>query len=140
MAEENFRSALQKGFDEGGLGLSEHSADEMALKIKRVLEEARDIKRYRTKLEKGSPLERREKLIERLRVYLLGEYGGQITLVQLRRLEEAIAKRVSGFTKMEDFQNFLDMPVEKGGAGMNAKTARHLGIYLEKLLAQGVQV
>jgi len=140
VADGNFKNVLQKSFDDGGIGLSEHSADEMTLKIKRVLEEARDIRRYRTKLERGTPSERRDKLIERLRVYLLEEYGGQITLVQLRRLEEAIAKRVSGFTKMEDFQNFLDMPIEKGGAGMNAKTARHLGIYLEKLLAQGVQI
>ena len=139
LGEEKFTQILSDSFSKGGVGIHQGTAKLMAEKVQKLLEEARDVTRIRKEIEEKAKLSKKEKLIQRLRTYLLDVYEGGINSVQLERLEEAIALRLFGDFQKKDFQRKLGLSLEKGGVGFNKRTARNLSIYLEKLIAQGIK-
>jgi len=138
MSEEKFFELLHAKYADGGVGMRSAEAREMAEKIKKIVKEARDIGRYRKTMNMDLAFFYQHKFVKRLKKYLLREYNKKLSAEQQRRLETAIADRVSGITKRRYFQKQLDLSLSKGGVGLNRKTAHDLTEYLEKLMAQGV--
>ena len=134
---EDFSRGLSTPFLEGGVGLARPAAEKMVEKTMKVLEASKDVARFRRHAEEVY-YPGQKTFVERLRTAILDEYEGQVSLAQLRRLEEAIGKRVTGKISEEDFRSFLDTDMEKGGMGFNSRTARNLSLVLEKILAQGI--
>jgi putative ABC transport system ATP-binding protein len=138
VSQDSFSQILSKSFPKGGIGIHPVTAQKMTDKIKKILRESRDIRRYRREIKEETPFSKEKELIEKLRAYLLDIYDGQVTQVQVERLEKAISDRISGENKKNEFQKKLDTSLKDGGVGLKQKTARNLTLYLEKLLTQGV--
>jgi len=133
-----FIQLVTKPFSEGGVDLSQAKAQDMAEKLKEVLVQSRDVKRFRRIIEQEeSDLSETKKYVRRLRMALLDQYRGEITPQQLKRLEEAIEDRISGYIGKNEFFQKLNLVTEKGGAGFGRKSARNLTNYFEKLISQG---
>jgi hypothetical protein len=60
--------------------------------------------------------------------------------VEQERLGELIADRVSGMSGEDEFHATLEAPKSKKGLGLKEATSDAVTRYLEKLIAQGVDV
>ena len=136
----HFGRALAIPPHEGGPGLHTNVAEKMAQRAATLLEEARDITRYRRVLGNvpmADPDQR--KLVRRLRDSMLGEYAGSPKREQIEQLDAAITDRVRGAYTPEAFEVHLSQTVAEGGPGFSVVSARNLARHLEKLLAQGIE-
>jgi hypothetical protein len=52
-------------------------------------------------------------------------------------MQKAVIDRLSGKFQKSDFYNFLDMPYESGGVGLNKKTAKSISEEMELILILG---
>jgi ABC-type lipoprotein export system ATPase subunit len=138
--EPEFMHALTAPFAQGGAEIPPPTALIMAKKIEKILENAREIRRYRKRLQdKFASTKQNERLIQ-LRQNVLDEYAGEVTEEQVRWLDDNIASRVGGLLTMEDFRDRLSITREHQGGGFSVKEARSISRYLEKLVAQGVHL
>jgi len=129
---EYFRK-LDKPIESGGVGLYKQTAETIARKTENLLKEVKEFKRGLMRVSQPSE---EAKLVARLREFILEEFGGQITMHQLQRLDKAISKRIVGIVNKKKFQQELDKPFEKGGVGLNRSTSRTFMRKIEALLAQ----
>lgn len=113
-------------------------ANRMAEKIKNILEQARDVRKYRSRLQERFESPKQQDRLHSLRQQILDEFEKPVSQYQAKWLDEHIASRVAGFITMEDFLNWLSLPPERHGGGFNTKDGRFISRYLEKLVAQGV--
>jgi putative ABC transport system ATP-binding protein len=139
ISKDDFFTLLSKSYDDGGAGLSQKIAGTMTGRIMLIVEEARDIRRYRQSVDQDKAFYYQHKFAKRLKEYLLEEFGERMPPMQEKALEMAIADRVAGLTRKEEFFLQLDRPLANNGVGLRRKTADALTRHLEKLLAQGVE-
>jgi putative ABC transport system ATP-binding protein len=123
---------------EHGLGLTEPIARDIASKMRKIIYQSTDVARLRAMKQKGVIITAQDDHVHRLRRYILNEYNLKISDEQSLVLDEAIAQRVLGFIKKEDFKNVLDTSLDAHGVGFDRKVTHMVARYLEKLLAQGV--
>jgi len=124
---------LDKPLENGGVGLYKQTAETIARRTRAVLTEVEAFKKGLLRVSEPSE---EAKLVARLREFLLEDYGGQVSMVQLQRLDAAISKRIVGILTKIKFQQELDKPFDKGGVGLNRNTSRTFMRKLEALLAQ----
>ncbi|MDP3963930.1 MAG: ABC transporter ATP-binding protein [bacterium] len=137
--EKGFFDTLCEKFSGGGVGVSKAIARVYTDRMKQIIEQSLDVKRYRRKLELADVADEGAEFIERLRRNVLDAYPGQINRTQLERLEDAIGARLSGVLRKDGFEKRMEMPVEDGGMGIDGYWAHTLTRYLEKLIAQGIK-
>jgi len=128
-----YQKNLDKPIENGGVGLYAQTAESIARKTIKLMEEVNEFKKGLLRVSEPSE---EAKLVARLREFILEEYSGQITMAQLQRLDSAISKRIVGILTKIKFQQDLDKPYEKGGVGLNRSTSRIFMHKLEALLAQ----
>ncbi len=133
---QNFREILTADFETGGIGISKAKAEKITEKTEKILEEAKNIGRYRRHLEYWHPKKRT--FVQDVRASILDEYRGEVNLAQVRKLDEAIAERIAGKIQREEFLKRLRLAPEKGGLGFTRPVSRRLTWVLEKIIAQGM--
>ena len=84
--------------------------------------------------DKYLPTPAEERAVE-LRGYLLDSYSGQLSLQQIKRLDYFLEERLVGRLDRFEFRGFLDIPFEKGGVGLNRRTAKTFAEQVEVMLA-----
>ncbi len=139
ISQEKLIEMLTTRFSRGGAGLNPGQAAKMAVEMDKILEQAEDFRRYRRRLEQNIFYNREEKLLNRLTDYLVEEYRGRVTPVQRRRLKNLVYNRISGLIRKEDFEHQLTLSLDRGGIGLNSRTAHNLTYYFEKIICQGVE-
>jgi predicted transcriptional regulator len=81
------------------------------------------------------PVEEIQMKVERLRKFILEGWKGSLkTEEQLKRLDEAILLRLEKKIGKKEFQRLLDLPLKKGGVGLDRRTARNFARKLEVAL------
>lgn len=134
-----FFELLQKDQKEGGIGLNEKEATELAQKMHNILKRSLDVRRFRKQKEKPNAIMPNEEAVSDLRDYLLEEQQlFELTEQQKSYLDGIIRNRVSGIIRKEEFKEQLSIPVEQRGVGLDMRTSHDLARYFEKLIAQGV--
>ncbi len=134
-----FEKIIADPFYKGGVDIPKQSAVEMAQQLKRILDESINIRRFRRSVSSdGKEISKQGKIIKKLRATLLDEYEGNVTPLQVKRLEEAIKDRLEANIQHNEFYNILNTSIKDGGVGFKRKTAKKLSFYLEKLIAQSV--
>ncbi len=126
---EKLKEILDRPFEEGGVGLYRQTAESLTQKIERVLAEM--------EFEEKEALEEteEEEKARRLRNFLLEGWRGNLKdFVQLERLDLAIKQRIGKKINKKEFQKFLDLPVKKGGVGLDRRTARNFARKLETVI------
>lgn len=138
MEDERFLSILQRSALEGGVGLDEKRAMQLTWKITSIINQSRDVSRFRDELEDDAAFFHQHKYIERIKRYLLDTCPSTITKQQQKLLEQFISDRLSGTFKPRIFEAQLYKKIEEGGVGLDTKSAIAVARYLEKLIVQGV--
>lgn len=124
---------LNLPYEEGGVGLYKQTAQRLVEEIETVLNEAEFLTK---KLEeRPGVLSSFELKIQSLRKYLLDKYeGGFNKIEELNLLEKFIKMRLENKFDRTQFQKHLDLPLSKGGLGLNRKTAKDWARRLEMVL------
>jgi ABC-type lipoprotein export system ATPase subunit len=136
---EKFTEFLVASFDDGGVGLNKPRALKVTDKIVKILEESKDVQRYRRRLLKGVLFTDQEVLVKNITEYLLADYHGQYSPEQKTSLRTAVFDRLVGNFRKEGFEDRLASSLKDGGVGFNSKTAHNLTLHLEKILIQGLE-
>lgn len=69
-----------------------------------------------------------------LRGFLLDTYSGKLSFEQIKRLELALRKMLTGEIRKSDFEKILDLSWAKGGVGLNRRTAKKFAREIELIL------
>jgi len=126
-----FKEILDRPFEKGGVGLYRQTAESFAQKIERILAESEALKEVLPE----KPVEEIQMKVERLRKFILEGWKGSLkTEEQLKRLDEAIRLRLEKKIGKKEFQRLLDLPLKKGGVGLDKRTARNFARKLEVAL------
>jgi len=127
------KEEMFKKFDQpeekGGLNLYTQKARELTKKITKMIEEIKIVEERKTSI--LTPIQ--EKAIK-IRKYLLDEYKGQLSLEQIKRLDEFLEKRITGKVNKKTFRELIDKPFKEGGVGLNKRTAKKFADKVEIIL------
>jgi len=119
--------------EEGGMGLNLNTARKFSNIIEEVVQKGDFIQKETPHMKENEIDPIRETVNEIRKTLLLG-YGGELTLGQVEALNKGIEYRIFSKISRREFQEFLDRPFEKGGAGFNARSARNLSRKLEIIM------
>lgn len=136
---EAFIGMLNKSPEDGGVGLRPERAELITQRLRRVLDESKDIIRFR-KLqdEKNTHASQQDEIADRLAVELLQEYKIELSKQRFMNLKAAVDVRLSGFVEKEEFKRQLQLPEGEGGVELDRHVTHDIARFLEKLIAQGV--
>ncbi|MDI6603229.1 MAG: ABC transporter ATP-binding protein [Patescibacteria group bacterium] len=134
ISEEKFKELLDLPFDQGGIGLYHQTAQRFTKNVEHILAQAEFLE---AKVSPKPPKSEIEVKAEQIRRYLLDSYAGTLELEEeLRRLDSFIQQRIQRQITSKQFQKYLDLPLRKGGVGLNKRTAKDFARKLEIILAQ----
>lgn len=140
MDRDAFLKALTLAFERGGVGVPVSEARRMVNVSKKIIEQADDIRRFRSSVTHNNAFFQQDELAARLRDHLLQTFNLKLSKQQDTNLTQAIADRVVGVTTEDDFYAVLLAGVTSGGLKLSESEADNLTRYFEKLIAQGVDV
>lgn len=135
-----FVRSLILPYEQGGVGVDEKTAKQMADKSIRLIEQADDIRRYRAHRDDETIFFNQHQLAERMHDHLIKAYNMRLNKSQNDNLIELIADRVTGVAGEDDFNERLMKSLKTGGLGLSEKEADGVTRYFEKLIALGVDV
>ena len=107
-----------------GAGLNSQKATRLT---KDIIEIVDDWKKFSIENTPESSVEAIKKEVFSIRTYLLEEYSGTLTKTQVEILDVLIRDLITKETDFDKFVALLDLPLKKGGLGLNAHTAKHFG-------------
>jgi putative ABC transport system ATP-binding protein len=136
----NFISVLTRAYSEGGVEIDRATAERMAANATTMIAEADDIRRFRNHNKSESAFFEQHKFAERIKEHLIHGHGVRLSEKQEARISELIADRVTGVSEESDFHDLLISSDRRHGLGLKAGAADDITRYLEKLIAQGVDV
>lgn len=135
----SFDKLLTNKYKDGGVGIDPGLAKVMTKKIDKILAQAKDIRRYRRRMESNNFFESEEGLINKLVADLLSECEKKLNAKEKKAFKELVYRRISGLIKKNGFEEALSTSIDKGGMGFDRKLANRVTQYFEKLLIQGLQ-
>lgn len=118
----------------GGLGMDKRTANNLARKIRAIITEIKIIEEEDKKKNLNDNFDPDEK-IKQIRHYLFSSFNVQIKNYDaLNVINAAIKERLENEIDKKDFQNKLDLPLAKGGAGLDKRNAQKVARRLELLM------
>lgn len=130
--------SLMADFDSGGVGLPVARATEMAGKLMSINEHALDIQRFRrAKTGEGVQIRNME-FINRIAEFVAGQFDLSLDATGKQHFEDAIAQRIGGFIKRDEFADQVGLSQKEGGVGLNKKQSFDVSRLIEKLIALGI--
>lgn len=137
---DHFIKMLAKRYEDGGADIDRAVAERMAKETLHIMKQADDIRRFRNSNKMDAAFFIQHKFAERLKEHLLEGHGIRLTKKGETYLSETIADRVSGMLSGEDFHEELEKAESRKGLGLKTHVADEISRYLEKLIAQGIDV
>lgn len=137
---ETFIKSLILKYEQGGAEVEEKEARRMAHLAEKMITQADDIRRFRSKKDNDNVFFSQHKLAERLRDHMQQMYRLKLNKEQDENMVEMIADRVTGVTDESELNARLMKGVKSGGLGLDAREADDVTRYFEKIIAQGVDV
>jgi putative ABC transport system ATP-binding protein len=123
-------SMLDRDENKGGLGMDKRTAVNLTKKVKETVKEIRLIS--------DPPKKRIGDIVhftDQLRYYLLDSLDIEIKHTQsVDVINRAIKERIYGYTDKKGVKAVLDLPVSKGGAGLDKRASRNMSRLLELIL------
>lgn len=116
-----------------GAGVYKQKAHRLADQIEDIVKEIASILTTKETASPASLLERNAQIIRR---HLLDRYDGHITPETIRKLDRVIAARISGEISAAELKEALDVSEQRGGLGLNRKTAKRFAEEVEFVLSQ----
>lgn len=135
-----FISVLSRSYEEGGVNLPRAQAERMAVQSAKMIEQADDIRRFRSHNKSDAAFFEQHKFADRIKEYLVHGHGIKLGEKGEERVAELIADRVTGVSDGNEFHALLESKERRRGLGLSEPIADEVSRYLEKLIAQGVDV
>jgi len=128
-----FRNVLDRPYKDGGLGLWKPKADKVAGYIEEIIEKKREVEEIYLELEKNPEAPLRNE-VEKIREWLLEEYGGQISDFQKFRMDEIIQERLRNIINETHFKRIVNLSKNKFGVGLSFRAAQQISDKMESIL------
>jgi len=128
-----FTEFLDCPFKEGGLGLWKPRAQKIAQTIEELIMKRKTVEEIYEELEKDLETPLYEE-VAKMRAWLLGDYKGILSDVQLVRFNEAVEDRFRNIISPENFRQVLELSKFDFGVGLASGTARSVSERLETIL------
>jgi len=120
--------------EKGGMGMDKRTAAKLADKINGVIQEIKLLIKTEEELKNTGLIVSSEAIIQ-LRQYLLDYFDVEIKdLDVLRIIDQIIEERLKNKIDRVGARRKLDLPIKKGGAGMDKRTAKKMARRLELLI------
>ncbi|MCL0056705.1 ABC transporter ATP-binding protein [Dehalococcoidia bacterium] len=127
--------AILKILDSPPIDLYRQTAQDLTKKIITLTKEIQEIEKIEEE-EKEYPATTSltdEKAMV-LRRHLLDDYSGQLSMEQIKRLDGFLAQRIIGKMDKKELEKMFDLPLKKGGIGLNRRTAKRFIREIEIIL------
>jgi putative ABC transport system ATP-binding protein len=134
----NYLRTLMDDYEKGGVGLPVARATEMSQKLSDILIHARDIQRYRRVRNNQITQIRSTEFINRIAEFLATQVDLKLDAAQKEHFETAIAQRIGGFVRKDEFGEQLGLSLADGGVALNKKQTFDTVRLIEKLIALGI--
>lgn len=140
ISQKNFAAVLSRKYEDGGVNLDRKTSEHMGREAAKIMEQADDIRRFRSHNKSDAAFFEQHKFAERLKEYLVQSHSIHLSEKQESRVSELIADRVTGVSNEDDFHTLVESKDKRHGLGLPELVADDVTRYLEKLIAQGVDV
>lgn len=134
----NYLRLLMADYEQGGVGLPVARATEMSQKLSDILIHARDIQRYRRVRSNQVTQIRSTEFINRIAEFLATQVNLTLDASQKEHFETAIAQRIGGFVRKDEFAEQVALPLVERGVALNKKQTFDVVRLMEKLIALGI--
>lgn len=128
-----FIDFLDSPYKEGGVGLWKQRAKKIALTAEDIVEKRKTVEDIYNELEKDPETPLHEE-VARMRSWLLEEYKGILSDVQILRFDEAVEDRFRNIISPENFKQVLELSRSEFGVGLATGTVRTISERLETIL------
>ncbi|MBI5078377.1 MAG: ABC transporter ATP-binding protein [Candidatus Yonathbacteria bacterium] len=128
-----FIDFLDSPFKDGGAGLWKQRARKIALTIEELIENRKRIEDVYRELEKDPETPLYEEVVK-MRAWLLEDYKGILSDVQIARFDEAVEDRFRNIISPENFRQVLELSRADFGVGLALGTVRAASERLETIL------
>ena len=131
-----FYRLMNLSFKKGGIGLRKKKANRITHYIEKIIEMKEKVKNIYKLLEKKPDLSITEEVHD-IRNWLVEEYQGELSPVQLTALDEVVGDRIKGFTDTDKVAEVLDLSKNKFGVGLSFRASQLISEKLELILDNG---
>lgn len=128
-----FIDFLDSPFKEGGLGLWKQRAQKIALVAEDIVEKRKKVEDIYRDLEKDPETPLYEE-VAKMRSWLLADYKGILSDIQIVRFDEAVEDRFRNIISPENFRQVLELSRADFGVGLAPGTVRTASERLETIL------
>lgn len=133
MDTKTFIDFLDSPYKEGGVGLWKQRAEKIAHIVEAIVEKRKTVEDVYKELEKDPETPLHEE-VSRMRSWLLEEYKGVLSDVQIVRFDEAVEDRFRNIISPENFRQVLELSRSDFGVGLSSNTVRAASERLETIL------
>ncbi len=116
--------------EEGGVSLYKQTAKKMTKEIVKLTGEMELVEEVKSQKRLTSTGEK----VTTIRKSLLDEYSGELSLKEIKRLENLISQRLAGKINKKNFFKLLDKPFNEDGVGLNKRTAKKFSRRIELII------
>jgi putative ABC transport system ATP-binding protein len=125
---------LDHGLTSSVFDLNKKSASRLAAKIEEVADEIKILEKQERRVRQGLVPDNNDE-VKQVRHYLFDVFDVKIEdPVALQRINDAIKDRLASQIDRSEFHKILDLPVVRGGAGLDNRLARKMARRLELLI------
>ena len=131
-----FREALNRPFNDGGVGLWRPRAERVTDEVGRFIMQSKNLATvYRKILESGPKADIAGETLQ-IRDWLLLDTSARLTPEEMELAERALLSRIRRLSPPSQFPHILGMPRSFGGVGLRVNIAMRMGEKLETLLGE----
>lgn len=125
---------LDDEVNKGGLGLNKQTARNLVNKIKDIINEIRILEKEDKEYSENK-FSQRDDMIEQVRTYLLDSFEIKVNNTSsIKVIDKTIKLRLDDKIDRNQFRKKIDIPLNKGGAGMDKRAAKKVARRLELLI------
>ncbi|MFW5885182.1 MAG: ABC transporter ATP-binding protein [Patescibacteria group bacterium] len=128
-----FCEILDRPVKDRGMGLNKQTAEKFSEIIEEVVEKSDYVRQFQNFLDKGEE-EPVSKTISQIRMSILDDYDGDLSLEQVDALNKGIEYRITGKINKKEFEEYLDRSFKRGGVGFRKSPAKKLARKMELIM------
>lgn len=124
---------LDDKIEKGGLGMNKRTALSLSVKIRKIIEEIRILETRDEEISSGKG--EVGDVLGKIRSYLLRSFDIKVSnLSSIKVVDEVIKMRLENKIDRNSFNKKINLPLRKGGAGLDKRNARKVSRRLELLI------
>ena len=118
----------------GGMGFDKRTAEKLYEKIKSIVAEIKYLEEQENAAKENKLVNTDEEIVQ-IRQYLLDAFDMEIQNIEaLKILDKAIKQRIENVIDRIAFEKVVDMPLKRGGVGLNRSMVKKLSSRFELLI------